>query len=126
MSTETQIEKVRLADAFASFSDHWSPKVAGDINDMQVKLAKFSGQFDWHHHEDEDELFLVVSGTMRMGLRSGDVDVGEGEFIIIPRGVEHRPEGLNGECHVLLLEPNTILNTGNVVTEKTVLKPDRL
>ena len=126
MSTETQIEKVRLADAFASFSDHWSPKVAGDINDMQVKLAKFAGKFDWHHHEDEDELFLVVSGTMRMGLRSGDLDVGEGEFIIVPRGVEHRPEGLNGECHVLLLEPKTILNTGNVVTEKTVLKPDRL
>ncbi|MEM8917893.1 MAG: cupin domain-containing protein [Pseudomonadota bacterium] len=120
------MEKVRLMDAFASFSDHWSPKVAGDINDMQVKLAKFSGKFDWHHHEDEDELFLVVSGTMRMGLRTGDVDVGEGEFIIVPRGVEHRPEGLNGECHVLLLEPKTILNTGNVVTEKTVLQPDRL
>lgn len=126
MTDGSKIEKVRLMDAFASFSDHWSPKVAGDINDMQVKLAKFSGKFDWHHHEDEDELFLVVSGTMRMGLRTGDVDVGEGEFIIVPRGVEHRPEGLNGECHVLLLEPKTILNTGNVVTEKTVLQPDRL
>lgn len=126
MSGDTKIEKVCLADAFASFSDHWSPKVAGDINDMQVKLAKFAGKFDWHHHEDEDELFLVVSGTMRMGLRTGDVDVEPGEFIIIPQGVEHRPEGLNGECHVLLLEPKTILNTGNVVTEKTVLQPDRL
>lgn len=126
MTAEETIGKVRLKDAFASFSDHWSPKVAGDINDMQVKLAKFSGKFDWHHHADEDELFLVVSGTMRMGLRTGDVDVEPGEFIIIPRGVEHRPEGLNGECHVVLLEPKTILNTGNVVTEKTVLQPDRL
>lgn len=126
MSAETQIEKVRLEDAFASFSDHWSPKVAGNINDMQVKLAKFSGKFDWHHHEKEDELFLVVSGTMRMGLRTGDVDVETGEFIIIPRGVEHRPEGLEGECHVLLLEPATTLNTGNVVTEKTVRELDSL
>jgi mannose-6-phosphate isomerase-like protein (cupin superfamily) len=118
--------KVNLKDAFATFSDHWSPKIAGDINDAQVKLAKFAGKFDWHHHEEEDELFLVVAGTMRMGLRTGDIDVEAGEFIIIPRGVEHRPEGLDGECHVLLLEPKTILNTGNVVTEKTVTELDRL
>ena len=120
------IDKVNLADAFASFSDHWSPKVAGDINDAQVKLVKFEGKFDWHHHEQEDELFLVIKGTMRMGLRDGDVDVGEGEFIIVPRGVEHCPEAVNGECHVLLLEPKSILNTGNVITEKTVNNPDRL
>ena len=120
------IDKVNLADAFASFSDHWSPKVAGDINDAQVKLVKFEGKFDWHHHEQEDELFLVIKGTMRIGLRDGDVDVGEGEFIIVPRGVEHCPEAVNGECHVLLLEPKSILNTGNVITEKTVNNPDRL
>lgn len=119
-------QKVNLADAFASFSDHWSPKVAGDINDTQVKLVKFADKFDWHHHEREDELFLVVSGVMRMGLRTGDVDVGEGEFIIIPKGVEHCPEALGGECHVLLLEPVSTLNTGNVLTEKTVSNPDRL
>lgn len=120
------IRKTNLADAFASFTDHWSPKVAGDINDAQVKLVKFGGKFDWHHHEQEDELFLVVKGTMRMGLRDGDVDVGEGELIIIPKGVEHCPEALDGECHVLLLEPKSILNTGNVTTEKTVRNLDRL
>lgn len=119
-------QKVNLAEAFSSFSDHWSPKIAGDINDMQVKLAKFQGKFDWHHHEDEDELFLVIRGTMRMGLRTGDVDVGEGELIIIPHGIEHRPEALDDECHVLMLEPKSILNTGNVITEKTVRKPDRI
>lgn len=120
------IRKVNLADAFASFSDHWSPKVAGDINDAQAKLVKIDGKFDWHHHEREDELFLVIKGTMRMGLYSGDIDVGEGEFIIVPQGVEHCPEALSGECHVLLLEPKSTLNTGNVITEKTVENLDRL
>mgnify|MGYP003626413628 CR=1 FL=1 len=120
------IRKVNLAEAFASFSDHWCPKVAGDINDAQVKLVKFNGKFDWHHHDEEDELFLVVKGRMRMGLRAGDVDVGEGEFLIVPNGVEHCPEALDGECHVLLLEPKSILNTGNVITEKTVTDLDRL
>jgi mannose-6-phosphate isomerase-like protein (cupin superfamily) len=114
------INKVNLADAFATFSDHWNPRVAGEVNDSLVKLVKFSGQFDWHHHEVEDELFYVVAGTMRMGLRDGDVDVGPGEFIIIPHGTEHRPEAINGECHVILIEPKTTLNTGNVITEKTV------
>lgn len=119
-------QKVNLAEALSSFSDHWSPKIAGEINDMQVKLAKFQGKFDWHHHEDEDELFLVIRGTMRMGLRTGYVDVGEGELIIIPHGIEHRPEALDDECHVLMLEPKSILNTGNVISEKTVRKPDRI
>jgi len=120
------MKKINLADAFASFSDHWSPKVAGGINDMQVKLAKFEGKFDWHHHEREDELFLVVKGRMRMGFRSEDVDLEEGEMIIVPHGVEHRPEALSAECHVLMLEPRTTLNTGNVLTEKTVSNLDRL
>ena len=114
------MRKVSLAAAFASFSDHWSPKVAGEVNDAQVKLAKFSGAFDWHHHEHEDELFLVVAGRMRMGLRSGDIDVDAGEFIIVPRGVEHRPEALTEECHLLLVEPASTLNTGNVVNARTV------
>ena len=121
-----KLQKVNLADAFASFSDSWSPKVAGDINAMQIKLAKFDGKFDWHHHEQEDELFLVVKGKMRMGLRSGDIDLDEGEMIIVPHGVEHCPEALTDECHVLMLEPNTTLNTGNVITEKTVNNLDRL
>jgi mannose-6-phosphate isomerase-like protein (cupin superfamily) len=114
------IKKINLAEAFATFSDHWNPRIAGEVNDSLVKLVKFTGQFDWHHHEVEDELFLVVSGIMRMGLRDGDVDVGPGEYIIIPHGVEHRPEAIGGECHVMLIEPKTTLNTGNVVTEKTV------
>ena len=121
-----KLQKVNLADAFASFSDSWSPKVAGDINAMQIKLAKFDGKFDWHHHEQEDELFLVVKGKMRMGLRNGDIDLDEGEMIIVPHGVEHCPEALTDECHVLMLEPNTTLNTGNVITEKTVNNLDRL
>ena len=119
-------QKVNLAGAFAGFSDPWSPKVAGDINDMQVKLAKFEGKFDWHHHEREDELFLVVKGRMRMGLRSGDIDLEEGEMIIVPHGVEHRPEALSEQCHVLMLEPNTTLNTGTMETERTVSNPERL
>jgi len=119
-------DKVNLADAFSSISDFWLPKVAGDINNFQVKLAKFQGKFDWHHHEHEDELFLVVKGRMRMGLRTGDVDLEEGEMIVVPHGVEHCPEALTEECHVLMLEPNSTLNTGNVITEKTVEKPTRL
>ena len=119
-------QKVNLAGAFAGFSDPWSPKVAGDINDMQVKLAKFEGKFDWHHHEREDELFLVVKGRMRMGLRSGDIDLEEGEMIIVPHGVEHCPEALSEQCHVLMLEPNTTLNTGTMETERTVSNPERL
>ncbi len=120
------VNKINLANAFATFSDHWNPRVAGEVNDSLVKLVKFTGQFDWHHHEAEDELFLVISGTMRMGLRTGDVDVGEGEFIIVPHGVEHRPEAIGGECHVMLIEPATTLNTGNVVTEKTVRELERI
>ena len=113
-------KKVVLADAFSRFSDHWNPRIAGEINDAHVKLVKFAGEFDWHHHEHEDELFLVIAGLMRMGLRTGDIDVGPGEFIIVPRGVEHRPAAIGGECQVMLLEPKTTVNTGNVVTEKTV------
>lgn len=120
------IKKVNLAESFATFSDHWNPRVAGTVNESLVKLVKFEGQFDWHHHEVEDELFFVISGTMRMGLRSGDIDVGQGEYIIIPHGVEHRPEAIGGECHVVLIEPNTTLNTGNILTEKTVIELERL
>ena len=120
------IDKVNLAEAFSTFSDHWNPRIAGEINDTLVKLVKFNGQFDWHHHQIEDELFLVISGKMRMGLRTGDIDVGPGEFIVIPHGTEHRPEALNGECQVMLIEPSSTLNTGNVITEKTAIKLERL
>jgi mannose-6-phosphate isomerase-like protein (cupin superfamily) len=120
------VDKVSLEQAFAGFSDYWNPRVAGNVNDAQVKLVKFVGKFDWHHHEVEDELFLVVKGRMRMGLPTGDVDVNPGEFIIIPHGVEHCPEALDSECHVMLIEPKTTLNTGNVVNDKTVTVLQRL
>lgn len=120
------VGKVNLSEAFATFHDHWNPRVAGDINDFQVKLVKFDGTFDWHHHDAEDELFLVVAGRMKMGLRDGDVLVEPGEFIIVPHGTEHRPEAVGGECHVLLLEPNSTLNTGNVETEQTKKVLERL
>lgn len=123
----TTMDKVNLAEAFAKFSDHWSPKVAGDVGDFQVKLAKFKGPFHWHHHEREDELFLVVQGRLRMGFRDrAAVDLDPGEFIIVPHGVEHLPEALTDECHVVLLEPNTTLNTGNVENERTVRELGRV
>ncbi len=121
------MDKVNLAQAFAAFSDHWSPKAAGDIGDFQVKLAKFKGPFHWHHHEREDELYLVIQGRLRMGFRNRPpVDLDPGEFIVVPHGVEHLPEALTDECHVVLLEPNTTLNTGNVENERTVRDLDRV
>ena len=113
------MEKVNLAEKFALFSDHWSPKVAGDINDFQVKLVKVKGEFVWHHHDAEDELFLVVKGRLQMRFRDRDVWVEPGEFIIVPHGVEHMPVAEH-ETHILLLEPKTTLNTGNVRNERTV------
>ena len=118
--------KVNLSAAFARFSDPWSPKIAGDINDMQIKLAKFKGEFQWHHHDDEDELFLVHKGRMRMRFRDRDEIVEPGEFIIVPRGVEHCPAALTEECEVVLIERNTTLNTGNVESERTVRALERL
>ena len=119
-------DKVNLADAFAKIPDAWNPRVAGDVNDFQVKLVKLDGKFDWHHHVIEDELFLVVAGRMKMAFRDRDVIVEPGEFIIVPHGTEHCPEALGGECHVLLLEPHSTLNTGNVETEKTRKTLERL
>src|SRR4051812_39840380 len=114
------MDKVNLAAAFAKFSDHWSHKIAGDVGNFQVKLAKFKGAFHcWHHHDQDDEMFLVVEGRMRMGFRDRNVDLGPGEFIIVPHGVEHLPEALTKECHVMLQEPNTTLNTGNVENDFT-------
>lgn len=120
------IDKVNLAEAFGAIHDHWNPRVAGDINDFQVKLVKLDGKFDWHHHDIEDELFLVVAGRMKMAFRDRDVIVEPGEFIIVPHGVDHCPEALGGECSVLLLEPNSTLNTGNVETGKTRKTLERL
>jgi mannose-6-phosphate isomerase-like protein (cupin superfamily) len=112
-------EPVNIAQKFTLFDEHWSPRIAGELNESYVKLAKIKGEFVWHHHEDEDELFLVVKGRLLMKLRDGDRWVEEGEFIIIPRGVEHKPVAPE-EVHILLLEPKTTLNTGNVQDEHTV------
>jgi mannose-6-phosphate isomerase-like protein (cupin superfamily) len=118
-------QKVNIADKLRSFSDFWSPKVVGELNDSHVKLVKLSGEFVWHHHDEEDELFLVLKGHLRIRLRDGDLTVDEGEFAIIPRGVEHQPVA-DEEVHVMLIEPKTTLNTGNVVNERTVNDLDRL
>jgi mannose-6-phosphate isomerase-like protein (cupin superfamily) len=117
---------VNLAAAFDRCRDYWSPKIAGEVNDMHVKLVKLRGEFVWHHHENEDELFLVVKGRLRMQLRDGDREIGPGEFIIVPRGTEHCPLALTEEVHVVLLEPKTTLNTGNVVNERTVADLERI
>ncbi len=120
------IDVVNLAEKFTRFSDHWSPKVVGDVNDMHVKVVKIAGEFMWHHHDHEDELFLVVNGRLRMRLRDGGREVGPGEFIIVPRGTEHCPVALTDEVHIVLLEPKTTVNTGNVVNERTVTKESRV
>jgi mannose-6-phosphate isomerase-like protein (cupin superfamily) len=120
------MDVVNLADKFRQFTEAWSPKIVGDVNDMQVKVVKLRGEFVWHHHAAEDELFLVVAGRLRMRLRTGDHDVAPGEFIIVPRGTEHCPVALTDEVHVVLLEPRGTLNTGNVTSNRTVAEPGRI
>ncbi len=119
------IEVVNLAQKFSMFSDHWSPKIAGELNDMHLKLVKVQGEFVWHQHENEDELFLVVNGRLCIKLRDRDLWVGPGELVIIPRGVEHCPVA-EEETQVILLEPKTTVNTGDVVSERTVEAPERI
>lgn len=118
-----KIEKKNLEEKFSRINDYWSPKIAGEINDSYVKLAKIKGEFDWHHHAEEDELFLVVKGTLLMKLKDEEIEINEGEFIIIPKGVEHKPVA-EEEVRVLLIEPKSTLNTGNIENEKTVRQPE--
>jgi mannose-6-phosphate isomerase-like protein (cupin superfamily) len=120
------MDVVNLAEKFSRFSERWKPKIVGEINDMHVKLVRIAGEFMWHHHEHEDELFLVIKGRLRMQLRDGDRDIGPGEFIVVPRGTEHCPLSLTDEVEMLLLEPKGTLNTGNVVSERTVAAPERI
>lgn len=120
-----EIEKVNIAGKFALFSDRWSPKIVGELNGQQVKLAKLLGEFDWHHHEREDELFLVVRGRLVIRFRDREVTLDEGEFLIVPAGVEHQPFAAE-EAEVLLFEPASTLNTGNLRTERTKFELDRL
>ena len=119
------LEKVDLAEKLSLFDEHWSPEIVAELNDSYVKVVKFRDEFVWHHHDDEDELFLVVSGRMRMELRDGDVVLEPGELIVVPKGVEHRPVA-EVETHVVLIEPKTTLNTGNVRNDRTLDELDRI
>jgi mannose-6-phosphate isomerase-like protein (cupin superfamily) len=119
------MEKVNLREKLALFTDQWKPKVVGELNGQQVKLVKFHGPFVWHRHDGEDELFLVVKGRFRMEFRDRHVWVEEGESLIVPRGVEHR-QVAEEEAHVMVLEPDSTLNTGNVTNERTVADLERI
>lgn len=112
------MDSINLSKKFSLFSDHWNPRIIGELNDSYVKLAKVKGEFDWHHHDNEDELFLVVKGHLLMKFRDKDVEVHEGEIIIVPKGVDHKPVA-PAETQILLLEPKTTLNTGNIENERT-------
>ena len=113
------LEKVNVAHKMSLFNDHWVPRIVGELNGQLVKVVKFRGAYDWHHHENEDELFLVVKGHFRLELPGRVVELAEWEFFIVPRGIEHRPVA-EEEVQVLLFEPASILNTGNVRTERTL------
>lgn len=119
------IEVVNLAGKFALFNDYWTPKIAGEVNDSYLKIVKVKGEFVWHQHEHEDELFLVIKGNLTIKLRDRALHVGEGEFVIIPKGVEHMPVA-EEEVQMLLLEPKTTLNTGDVQNERTVAEPEHI
>jgi mannose-6-phosphate isomerase-like protein (cupin superfamily) len=119
------VQKVNLQEKLALFSDLWSPKIVGELNGQHVKLVKLRGEFVWHQHLDEDELFLVLRGHLAIELRDRVVQLGEGEFFIVPKGTEHKPVARD-EAHVLLLEPVSTLNTGDVRNERTVSAPERL
>lgn len=120
------MEKVNLTEKLALINDYWNPRIIGELNDCYVKIVKLQGEFIWHHHENEDELFLIMKGTLRMRLRERDVLLKEGDFLIVPKGVEHMPVAETGEVHIVLLEPKTTLNTGNVQNARTVATLERI
>jgi mannose-6-phosphate isomerase-like protein (cupin superfamily) len=119
------MNKVNLSEKLALFSEHWRPRIVGDLNGQHVKLAKLKGEFEWHHHEHEDELFLVLKGVLLLRLPGEEVFLHEGEFFIVPRGVEHQPVAKE-EVHVLLFEPASTLNTGNLRNERTIEHLERV
>ena len=119
------MQKVNLIEKFEMFTEHWSPKIVGELNGQHVKLVKFKGEFTWHKHDAEDELFLVVKGSFDMQYRDKTITVNENEFLIVPRGVEHRPVA-NNEVSVLLFEPVTTVNTGNINNELTKTELPRI
>jgi mannose-6-phosphate isomerase-like protein (cupin superfamily) len=110
---------INIAEKLGSFSEHWSPKLVARVNETDVKVVKLQGEFVWHHHENEDEMFLVIKGRLLMQFRDREEWINEGEFIVVPRGVEHRPVAPE-EVHLVLIEPSGTLNTGNVINERTV------
>jgi mannose-6-phosphate isomerase-like protein (cupin superfamily) len=113
-----EIEKVNITEKLSLFSDYWNPRIVGELNHQHVKLVKLNGEFIWHKHDDEDEMFLVINGNFRMELRDKTIYMQPGEFIIIPKGIEHKPIS-EGESHIMLFEPASTLNTGNVTSERT-------
>jgi mannose-6-phosphate isomerase-like protein (cupin superfamily) len=119
------METVNLQQKFALFSEHYKPHIIGQVNDCYVKVVKLKGEFIWHHHDQEDELFLVVKGTLRMKFRDHESIIREGEFVIVPRKVEHMPVA-DEEVHIVLIEAKSTLNTGNVTNERTVARPDSI
>ena len=119
------VEKVNIVEKLSLFDERWSPKVVGDLNGQHIKLVKFLGDFVWHHHDEEDEMFLVIDGRFRIEFRDLEVWIEEGEFIVVPRGVEHRPVA-EEEASVMLFEPASTLNTGNVRDGMTVTELDRI
>jgi mannose-6-phosphate isomerase-like protein (cupin superfamily) len=119
------MEKINLLEKFSLIHTYWDPKIIGELNNQQVKVVKFRGEFDWHNHENEDELFMVVKGKFDMQFRDKLVTVSENELIIVPRGVEHCPKAKD-EVHVLLFESASLLNTGDVVNDKTVSNPEKI
>jgi mannose-6-phosphate isomerase-like protein (cupin superfamily) len=120
---EASVQKVSLNEKFDRIREYWSPKIAAQLNGQYLKLAKFKGEFVWHHHESEDELFLVVKGRLTIQFRDGDVVLGEGELVVVPAGVDHRPVA-DQEVWAVLLEPIATLNTGNVQNERTIRELD--
>ena len=113
------MNEVNLADKFSLFNSFWEPKIVGELNGQYIKLAKFKGEFVWHHHENEDEFFMVIKGHLTIKLRNGDIELDEGEFCVIPKGVEHMPVA-EEEVHVMLFEPKGTVNTGNADSDKTI------
>jgi mannose-6-phosphate isomerase-like protein (cupin superfamily) len=119
------MQTINLKNKFSLFSDYCNPRVIGEVNDCQVKAVKLKGEFIWHHHDNEDELFLVVKGTLRVKFRDREAIVQEGEFVIVPRGVEHCPMA-DEEVHIVLIEPKSTLNTGNITNERTVAELEQI
>jgi mannose-6-phosphate isomerase-like protein (cupin superfamily) len=119
------MKTVNLKEKFSRFSDYCNPRILGEVNDCHVKAVKLKGEFIWHHHENEDELFLVVKGTLQMKFRDQEAIVNEGEFIVVPCGVEHCPVA-DEEVHILLIEPKSTLNTGNITSERTVAQLEQI